>query len=46
MTMFNTRIQWKTKNFICPVQFDGELLDYFYSITKPTSSKIAKYLNL
>ena len=38
----NSSVKWNfQKYFISP---EGEFIDYFFSITKPTSSKITKYL--
>ena len=38
----SSSVKWNfQKYFISP---EGEFIDYFFSITKPTSSKITKYL--
>jgi glutathione peroxidase len=38
----NSNIKWNFQKYL--VNSDGNLVDYFYSITKPMSSKIIKYL--
>jgi len=38
----NSSVKWNFQKYL--VNEQGELVDFFYSITKPTSSKITKYL--
>jgi glutathione peroxidase len=38
----NSSVKWNFQKYI--VNTDGELIDYFYSITKPLSLKIIKHL--
>ena len=38
----NSTVKWNFQKYL--VDENGELLDYFYSITKPTNSKITSYL--
>ena len=38
----NSTVKWNFQKYL--VDDDGEFLDYFYSITKPMSSKITSYL--
>ena len=38
----NSSVKWNFKKYL--INEDGELIDYYYSITSPTSSKIKKYL--
>jgi len=38
----NSSVRWNFQKYL--VNDKGELVDYFYSITKPNSSKITKYL--
>lgn len=38
----NSSVKWNFQKYL--VDEDGELLDYFYSITKPTNSRITSYL--
>ncbi|MFP4846112.1 glutathione peroxidase [Winogradskyella sp. PE311] len=39
----NSVVKWNFQKYL--VDTDGEFIDYFYSITKPTNSRITKYLN-
>lgn len=39
----NSSVKWNFQKYL--VDEKGELVDYFYSITKPMSSKILKHLN-
>lgn len=39
----NSSVKWNFQKYL--VDEKGELIDYFYSITKPMSSKIIKHLN-
>lgn len=39
----NSYVKWNFQKYL--VDEKGELIDYFYSITKPMSSKIIKHLN-
>jgi glutathione peroxidase len=38
----NSKVKWNFQKYL--VNKDGNLIDYFYSITIPRSSKITKYL--
>ena len=38
----NSSVKWNFQKYL--VDDDGELIDYYFSITKPTSSKITKHL--
>jgi glutathione peroxidase len=38
----NSSVKWNFQKYL--INEDGELIDYYYSITSPTSSKIKKYL--
>ena len=38
----NTKVKWNFQKYL--VDEEGEFLDFFYSITKPTSSRITSYL--
>ena len=38
----NSSLKWNFQKYL--INEDGELIDYYYSITSPTSSKIKKYL--
>jgi len=38
----NSSVKWNFQKYL--VDENGELIDYYYSITKPTSSKITKHL--
>lgn len=38
----NSTVKWNFQKYL--VDQDGEFLDYFYSITKPTNSRITKYI--
>ena len=38
----NSSVKWNFQKYL--VGKDGELIDYYFSITKPTSSKIIKHL--
>ena len=38
----NSSVKWNFQKYL--VDENGSLIDYYYSITKPTSSKITKYL--
>ncbi|MBT8245164.1 MAG: glutathione peroxidase [Winogradskyella sp.] len=38
----NSSVKWNFQKYL--VDEDGEFLDYFYSITKPTNSRITSYL--
>lgn len=38
----NSSVKWNFQKYL--VDDDGNLIDYYFSITKPTSSKIIKYL--
>ncbi|NNE33469.1 MAG: glutathione peroxidase [Winogradskyella sp.] len=38
----NSTVKWNFQKYL--VDEHGEFLDYFYSITRPTSSRITKYL--
>ncbi|WP_282043251.1 glutathione peroxidase [Winogradskyella flava] len=38
----NSTVKWNFQKYL--VDKNGEFLDYFYSITKPTNSRITKYL--
>ena len=38
----NSTVKWNFQKYLIDEQ--GEFLDYFYSITKPTNSRITKYL--
>jgi glutathione peroxidase len=38
----NSTVKWNFQKYL--IDENGELLDYFYSITKPMSSKITSYL--
>ena len=39
----SSSVKWNFQKYL--INEDGELIDYFYSVTKPMSSKITKYLN-
>ena len=39
----NSTVKWNFQKYL--IDENGEFLDYFYSITKPTNSRITKYLN-
>jgi len=39
----NSTVKWNFQKYL--VNDNGELLDFFYSITKPFNSRITKYLN-
>ncbi|WP_299390590.1 glutathione peroxidase [uncultured Gelidibacter sp.] len=36
-------VKWNFQKYL--IDQDGQLIDYFYSLTKPSSSKITKHLN-
>lgn len=38
----NSTIKWNFQKYL--IDEEGEFIDYFYSITKPTNSRITKYL--
>ncbi|NRB84017.1 MAG: glutathione peroxidase [Winogradskyella sp.] len=38
----NSTVKWNFQKYL--VDKDGEFLDYFFSITKPTNSRITKYI--
>jgi len=38
----NSTVKWNFQKYL--IDKDGEFLDYFYSITKPTNSRITKYI--
>ena len=38
----NSTIKWNFQKYL--LDDEGELIDYFYSVTKPMSSKITDYL--
>ncbi|TCK64883.1 glutathione peroxidase [Winogradskyella wandonensis] len=38
----NTTVKWNFQKYL--IDEEGEFLDYFYSITKPTNSRITSYL--
>ena len=38
----NSTVRWNFQKYL--IDENGQLIDYFYSITKPTSSKITKHL--
>jgi glutathione peroxidase len=38
----NSSVKWNFQKYL--INEDGELIDYYYSITSPTSSKIKKHL--
>lgn len=38
----SSSVKWNFQKYL--IDEDGKLIDYFYSITKPNSSKITKYL--
>lgn len=39
----SSSVKWNFQKYL--IDENGQLLDYFYSLTKPKSSKITKYLN-
>lgn len=39
----DSTVKWNFQKYL--IDENGEFLDYFYSITKPTNSRITKYLN-
>jgi glutathione peroxidase len=39
----SSSVKWNFQKYL--IDEDGHLIDYFYSITKPMSAKITKYLN-
>lgn len=39
----SSSVKWNFQKYL--ISPEGKLIDYFFSITKPTSSKITKYLN-
>ena len=38
----SSSVKWNFQKYL--IDPDGQLIDYFYSLTKPSSSKISKYL--
>lgn len=38
----NSKVRWNFQKYL--IDENGKLIDYYYSITKPTSKKITKYL--
>ncbi|WP_040559977.1 glutathione peroxidase [Kordia algicida OT-1] len=39
----NSKVRWNFQKYL--IDQNGKLIDYFYSITKPSSKKITKYLD-
>ena len=39
----NSKVKWNFQKYLVDAQ--GEFIDYYFSITSPTSSKITKHLN-